>query len=66
MDRLPVGLALDAFRTAWSQLAHRYHALQGINGEEVLLDGSKKPAKKGANRRVPAPWTAVNAGQRCT
>jgi transposase len=64
--RLTLGLALDAFRTAWGPLTHRSEALQGINWDEVLLDGSKKPAKKGARRRVPAPWTAANVGQRCT
>jgi hypothetical protein len=63
--RLKVWLELDAFRTAWSQRAHRYEALQGINWEEGLLDGSKKPAKKGARRQVPAPWSAANAGRRC-
>ena len=62
---LKVWLELDAFRSAWSQLAQRYDALQGINWDEVLLDGSKKPAKKGARKRVPAPWIAVNAGRRC-
>ena len=64
--RLRIWLALDAFRTAWSQLAHRYEALQGINWDEVLLDGSKKPAKKGARKLAPAPWIAANAGRRCT
>ena len=64
--RLKVWLALDAFRTAWRQLAQRYEALQGINWDEVLLDGSKKPAKKGVSRRVPAPGIAANAGRRCT
>jgi transposase len=63
--RLKVWLELDAFRTAWSQLVHRYEALQGINWEEVLLEGSKKPAKKGASRRVPALGIAANAGRRC-
>jgi transposase len=64
--RLTVWLALDAFRMAWEQLAHRYEALYGINWDEVLLDGSKKPAKKGASRRGQAPWIAANAGRRCT
>jgi transposase len=59
-------LELDAFRAAWGQLAHRYEALQGINWDEVLRDGSKKPAKKGASKRAPAPWIAANAGRRCT
>jgi len=63
--RLTVWLALDAFRTAWNQLAQRYDARQGINWEEVLRDGSTKPAKKGASKRVPVPWIAVNAGRRC-
>jgi len=64
--RLTVWVALAAFRTAWSQLAQRYEALQGINWDEVLLDGSKKPAKKGASRLGPAPWIVANAGRRCT
>jgi transposase len=64
--RLKGWLALEAFRTAWQQLAQRYEALYGINWDEVLLDGSKKPAKKGASRRAPALWTAANAGRRCT
>ena len=59
-------LELEAFRTAWRQLAQRYEALQGINWDEVLRDGSKKPAKKGASKRAPAPWIAANAGRRCT
>ena len=54
----------EAFRRAWQQLAQRYEAGQGINWDEVLLDGSKKPAKKGGRRRVPAPWSAGNAGRR--
>jgi Putative transposase of IS4/5 family (DUF4096) len=61
--RLKVWLDLEAFRPAWSQLAHRYEALQGINGDEGLLDGAKKPAKKGAHRGVPAPWSAANGGR---
>ncbi|HYQ91684.1 MAG TPA: transposase [Candidatus Competibacteraceae bacterium] len=48
--RLKRWLALDVFHQAWHQLAARYQALQGINWDQVLLDGSKKPAKKGANR----------------
>jgi transposase len=64
--RLKVWLEQEAFRRAWQQLAQRYEALQGINWDEVLLDGSKKPAKKGASRRVLAPWIAASAGRRCT
>ena len=64
--RLKVWLELEVFRTAWGQLAQRYEALQGINGDEVLLDGSKKPAKKGASRRGPVPWIAANVGRHCT
>ena len=64
--RLKVWLHQDAFRRAWQQVAQRYEALQGINWDEVLLDGSKKPAKKGGSKRGPAPWIAGNAGRRCT
>ena len=63
--RLKVWLAQDGFRRAWEHLAQRYETLQGINGEEVWLDGSKKPAKKGARRRVPAPWLVANVGRPC-
>jgi transposase len=63
--RLTEWLHHEAFGRAWAQLAQRYEALQGINWDEVLLDGSKKPAKKGASKPAPAPWLAANAGQRC-
>ena len=58
--RLTVWLERDTFRTAWQQLAQRYEALQGINWDQLLLDGSKKPSKKGANRRGRVPWIVVN------
>jgi transposase len=61
--RLTLWWALEAFGTAWRPLAQRSEALQGINWEEVWLDGSKKPAKKGARRRAPAPWSAASAGR---
>jgi transposase len=57
--RLQVWLQREAFRTAWPQLAHRYEAVQGINGDQLLLDGSKKPAKQGASR--PAQVRAIAA-----
>jgi hypothetical protein len=37
---------LDCFRNAWQQLAERYVRLHGVNWDQVLLDGPKKPAKK--------------------
>lgn len=64
--RLKVWLELEVFRSAWGQLAQRYEARQGLNWDEGLLDGSKKPAKKGASKRVPAPWIAAHVGRRCT
>jgi transposase len=63
--RLKVWLQPDAFRRVWPQVAHRYETLQGLNGDEVVLAGAKKPAQKGASRPVPAPWLAANAGRRC-
>ena len=58
--RLHVWLQRDTFRAAWQQLAQRYEVFQGINWDQILLDGSKKPSKKGANRRGRVPWIAVN------
>ncbi|QEL16380.1 transposase [Limnoglobus roseus] len=40
-------LAIDAFRTAWQPLADRYQDLHGINWDQVLIDGSKRPSKRG-------------------
>jgi len=63
--RLKVWLQLDTFRTAWQQLAQRYEALHGINWDQLLLDGAKKPAKKGANRRGRVQWIVVNVAPPC-
>jgi transposase len=61
-DRLRAWLRLDAFRTAWEQLARRYEALHGINWDKVLLDGSKKPAKKGGEDTGPSPVDRSKSG----
>lgn len=58
--RLKHWLALDLFHQAWQQLATRYQELYGINWDQVLLDGSKKPAKKGANRPGHRRWIGGN------
>ena len=63
--RLKRWLERDAFRAAWRQLAQRYEQLQGINWDQVLIDGSKKPSKKGVNRLAPRRSTGANAAQRC-
>jgi transposase len=55
--RLKRWLELDLFHSAWASLAERYERLRGINWDKVLLDGSKKPAKKGGSPPAPAPWT---------
>jgi transposase len=61
--RLRVWLELDVFRATWAQLAARYQRLRGINWDQVLIDGCKRPAKKGARRRARAPWTAASAAR---
>jgi transposase len=50
--RLKVWLELDLFHQAWQQLAQRYEQLHGINWDQILLDGSKKPSKKGVKRQA--------------
>jgi transposase len=64
--RLKVWLQRDAFRQAWGQLAQKYEQLQGINWDQILLDGSKKPAKKGANRRGRRRSIVPSAARPCT
>jgi transposase len=52
--RLKVWVPQAALRRAWEQVAQRYETRQGINWDEVLRDGVKKPAKKGrADRPQP-------------
>jgi transposase len=64
--RLKRWLERDTFRTAWRQLAQRYEQLHGINWDQVLLDGSKKPSKKGVTRRAPVQSIAASAALPCT
>jgi transposase len=59
--RLERWLALDCFHAAWQQLAQRYVQFHGINWDQVLLDGSKKPSKKGAKTPGRLRWIAVSA-----
>ena len=58
--RLRRWLALDCFHTAWRRLAQRYVRLHGVNWDQVLLDGSKKPSKKGARTRGRPPSIVVS------
>jgi len=64
--RLKRWLALDCFHTAWQQLAQRYVQLHGINWDQVLLDGSKKPSKKGVRTPDHHRWIAVSVAQPST
>ena len=63
--RLQVWLRLNLFHQAWQQLAVRYERLHGINWDQILLDGSKKPSKKGVKTRAPHRWTALSVAQPC-
>lgn len=61
-DRLDRWLACDAFRTAWVRMAERYQDLRGINWDQVLLDGSNKPSKKGGPTPAATRPTGASAG----
>ncbi len=58
--RLQRWLAVDCFHAAWQQRAPRSARLHGINGDQVLGDGSKKPSTKGATTRGRLRWIAVS------
>jgi transposase len=60
--RLETWLQLDCFHTAWQQMAQRYEQLHGINWDKILLDGSKKPAKKGGEDTGPSPVDRSKSG----
>ncbi len=61
-DRLRAWLELDCFRQAWQQMAERYEQLRGINWDKILIDGSKKPAKKGGGDTGPSPVDRSKSG----
>ena len=63
--RLPVWLPLDTCRTAWQHLAQRDAALHGSNWAPRLLDGAKKPSKKGGNRPGRVRGSAASAAPPC-
>ena len=64
-NRLKRWLALECFHTAWQQRAQRYERLRGINWDKILLDGSKKPAKKGGEDTGPSPVDRSKFGSNC-
>lgn len=62
--RLESWLQLDVFKDVWAACATRYDALRGINFDQLSIDGSRKPAKKGANRSAPLQLIAVNPARK--
>lgn len=63
--RLRDWLKRDAFLDAWRRLATRYETRHGINWDQILLDGSKKPAKKGVTPRGQVRLIAANRARPC-
>ncbi len=43
-------------------MAQRYQQLHGINWDKILVDGSKKPAKKGGEDTGPSPVDRSKSG----
>jgi transposase len=60
--RLQLWLTEDCFLVAWEQMAQQYEQLHGINWDKILLDGSKKPAKKGGQDTGPSPVDRAKSG----
>ena len=52
LKRFKEWLRQGVFQRAWQILAERYEYLQGINWDQICVDGSKHPSKKGAKIRV--------------
>jgi len=53
--RLQVWVNLELFKAAWQQLAEEYDLRRGINWDQICVDGSKHPAKKGAKKQAQIP-----------
>lgn len=51
----------QAFLTAWTRLAQRYEQTHGLNWDRLLIDGTRKPAKKGAKPPAATPPIAASA-----
>src|SRR5262245_47348901 len=68
--RLTRWLPRAGFRTAWGQRAQQYEQLQGSNGEQSRLAGSKQPSQKGvqsqALRQLSAPSVGPPGTERAT
>jgi len=60
--RLKLWLKRDCFLQAWTQMAQQYEQRRGINWDKVLVDGSKKPAKKGGEDTGPSPVDRSKCG----
>ena len=60
--RLKIWMQNDCFLIAWTQLAKRYEELHGINWDQILIDGSKKPSKKGGQSTGPSPVDRGKSG----
>ena len=54
LERFKAWLARGVFQEAWGRLVERYDGLRGINWDQICVDGSKHPSKKGARAPVPA------------
>jgi transposase len=50
--RLDRWLELDAFNRVWASCVRQYDSLRGINLDQLSIDGSRKPAKKGGSKPV--------------
>jgi hypothetical protein len=46
---------MDCFRAIWKRLAEQYERLQGINWDQILLDGAKHKAQKGGPQPARVP-----------
>jgi len=57
-------LKQEAFRQVWSGCASRYGLVRGVNFDQLSIDGSRKPAKKGDPKPAPIRLIALNAERR--
>lgn len=60
-QRLNHWLELEAFEQVWAACARRYQCLAGINLDQLSIDGSRKPAKKGEKQPGPTLPTEPSA-----
>jgi transposase len=63
-SRLSRWLKEESFKRVWKACVERYELRRGINLDQLSIDGSRKPAKKGESGPAPIRRIEASVGRR--